>query len=189
MKRKPMPTKVLVFGPEPEEQARKAQLVRWLDSKLTYAAISDLCLRTFNIKVGRSQLCRFFDEVKGEQAEASLMAAASEARARLKVTKEAGVEFGAALEAEFGQDLYALKLAGASSEQLDAATKRYVLVAKANQDKRDAQIALDKFQFRAAEAALKFASELKQIAGDTSLDDAARVDAARRRLFGENAPS
>ncbi len=49
------------------------------------------------------------------------------------------------------------------------------------------QIALDrdKFEFNAAKAALKAATELKQIAADASLDEDARIQAARERLFGK----
>lgn len=189
MTRKPMPSKVLIFGPEPEEQARKQQIEKWCRSRLTYPQIAALCLSTYNLQVGRSQLSRFFDEINTERAEKDINEAASVARARVQVTKDAGVSFGAALEAEFAQDLYQLKLAGASDEVLDAATERYVKVAKANQARKDSELELTKFQFNAARAALKHAAELKQIAGDSTLDEEARVDAARRRLFGENAPS
>lgn len=63
----------------------------------------------------------------------------------------------------------------------------FTLVLKArSQDLDEQQIALarDRFEFDAAKAALAALEDLRQIAGDRSLDESARVDAVRRRLFG-----
>jgi hypothetical protein len=54
------------------------------------------------------------------------------------------------------------------------------------QDLRQQQLALDKdkFEFNAAKAALREVEKLKEIARNQSLDDRAKVDEARRALFG-----
>lgn len=55
-----------------------------------------------------------------------------------------------------------------------------------DQDLKKADISLkrDKFEFDAAKAALKFVKELKSISRDPSLDENAKVQAARLKLFG-----
>jgi hypothetical protein len=51
--------------------------------------------------------------------------------------------------------------------------------------RKDREFAREKFEFDAARAALAKAAELQAIAGDRSLDQDAKLEAARRRLFGE----
>jgi hypothetical protein len=81
---------------------------------------------------------------------------------------------------EEGQQLLLQGLSGLTgARSVEIADKRV------NQQGKALELATKKFQFNAAAAALKHLPALRKIAADKSLDDQARVDAARRALFGQ----
>lgn len=49
---------------------------------------------------------------------------------------------------------------------------------------KDLRLQQDKFEMDVAKLATKYAAELKSIAGDKTMNDDAKIDAVRRRLFG-----
>lgn len=82
------------------------------------------------------------------------------------------------------QQITELLATGADEQRIASFIKMYSALTRAADIPAQTQLAVDKFQFDAARAALAHATELKRIAGDNNLTDAARVDAARERLFG-----
>ena len=83
-----------------------------------------------------------------------------------------------------GEELLTAKLGGAAItsnlESLDRllSNKALAIREKERQDKRD------KFEFDAAQAALKHAAELKTISSNSKLTEAEKVNIARAKLFG-----
>lgn len=82
------------------------------------------------------------------------------------------------------QQITELLATGADEKRIGSFIKMYSTLMRASDIPAQTQLAIDRFQFDAAKAALKHAKELRRIAGDRDLSDDARVDAARKRLFG-----
>jgi hypothetical protein len=97
----------------------------------------------------------------------------------------------------FVQDLKQMGKVTTAEEEMEAGQRFFTRLAMSQQDNlgfvrilreqtRREQTSIDrqKFEFDAAKAALKVLPELKVIAADNSLDDSAKIDKVREKLFG-----
>jgi hypothetical protein len=82
------------------------------------------------------------------------------------------------------QRVFELSLAGGDEKSLKDLFSMLLQSRKMDHDEQSLQLQVDRFQFNAAESALKHAAELKIICNDDSMTQSAKVDAVRRRLFG-----
>ncbi len=82
------------------------------------------------------------------------------------------------------QQITEMLAGGADEKRLSAFVKMFATLTKSVDMTEQTQLAGKKFEFDAAKAALKHAAELKKIAGDRTLNEGSRIEAARLKLFG-----
>ncbi len=169
----------------PEEQ--QEQLKDWLLSNLPYHRVLQLVRENFNVTTSLGALSHYW----GSECTATLIAR----RQRAVTTADEIAEESLKMPGKFDvATIEALKQKAFELSISPLADPRDVkqlfgLVLKArDQDMSEKELALarDKFEFDAAKAALAKLPELRRIAGDRDLDEDQKLQAVRRRMFGQD---
>ncbi len=167
----------------PEEQ--QAQLAEWLLSGMPYHRARECVEKEFHVSTSLASLSAFWDEVctsalitRRQQAVTTADEIAAE------VIKKPG-QFDSATIDAIKQKAFELSISphAAPGDVKDI----FMLLLKArDQNIKADQLRLnrEKFEFDAARSALEKLPDLRAIAGDRSLDDNAKLNAVRQRLFG-----
>jgi len=167
-----------------EEQ--QARLADWLLSGVPYYKVRDLIEKEFHVITSVRALSEFWNRYCG----AELIRRRSQAVTTADQIAEEAVRtpgrFDAATIDALKQKAFELAISpGANPKEIK---NLFMLVLKARDqelDERQLTLARDRFEFDAAKAALEQLPALKKISSDRGLDRNQKLDAIRRRLFGE----
>jgi hypothetical protein len=180
---------------------RKTALVDWIvDEGISYDGAVDRLQEQFGIKTSRGAVSDFY-----RQECFSLRARRnrSDADRIRELLAEQPDAFGEATRSAIAQQFFELSVAGTASPedllmlaQIMGASKRLEIEQeklrlrqeKAGQDERRLQLEQEKvrlMQVKAAEAVLAKAAEFVDIAKDAGLSTQQKIEAVRRRLFGD----
>jgi len=168
----------------PEEQ--KSQLCGWLLSGMPLHIVNGLVKKQFNVETSLSGLSHFYSV----ECVALLMRNRQRAVFTADEIAEAAAKdpgrFDQATIDALKQQAFELAIAPGADPKNVKALFSLVLKSK-DQALAEKQISLDreKFEFDAAGAALHNLESLRHIAGDRKLDNRAKLDAVRMKLFGE----
>lgn len=179
--RKPRSDSKLLNLPED----RQAQLAEWLLSGIPYHKAKELVEKEFNIATSLAALSAFWDDVctpallaRRQQAVTTADEIAGEARKNPGTFDEATID-------AIRQKAFALSVSPQAAAK-DVKSIFMLLLKSRDQELHADQLRLDRerFEFDAARAALAALPDLRSIAGNRSLDDGAKLNAIRKRLFG-----
>jgi len=168
----------------PDEQM--AALSDWLLGGMDYRKARLLLKKEFGVATSDAALSRFYSEVCSAALLARRQRAVSTAEEIAGEAAKHPGKFDQATIDAIKQKAFELSISPQSSSKDVKALFSLVLKSR-DQELSEKQLLLDldKFQFDAAKAALAALPDLKQIAGDKGMDDAARLQAVRKRLFGD----
>jgi len=185
-----------------EEQ--KKLLCQWLfEENVTYKKAQERCQSQFALAVHLDSLLNFRQRAEKERlADRALKLAisrasesATTANAKIQSLQELKDPFWAALMGQIGQDAFERRMKAEEPPEIEtlkdlAEIASYGLKAKHDtqklaQKEREINLAVAKMQFDAAREALKILPELKQIGADNALDENAKINAIRLKLFGQ----
>jgi hypothetical protein len=180
--RKPRPDSKLLNLPE---EAQHAIIDRMLNGN-TYLQVKDYILEKYQIETSAAALSKFWETMAAPVLLARRHRAVETADEIADEAIARPGKFDAATIDALKQKAFELAIApGADPRDVKSL---FMLVLKARDqdlDERQLKLDLDRFQFDAAKAALAQLPALRQIAGDKSLNSDARLQAARKKLFGE----
>ncbi len=180
--KKPRSDSTLLNLPEGQLSA----LCDWLLSGLPQAKVLALLEKEFKIKSSKPALSRFYEEVCVPALLERRRRAVETAEVIAQDAKKAPGQFDAAIIDSLKQAVIAItSLPNPDSKQV---ANLFNLVLKANAqalNKEQISLEREKFEFDAAKAALTHLPALREIANRRGMDDAAKLQAVRKRLFGE----
>lgn len=161
-------------------------LCDWLLSGLPQEKVRLLLHKEFSVETSNAALSRYYSEVCSVALLARRQRAVSTAEEIATEVARSPGKFDAATIDRLKQMTFEMSL----QPQPDAGKLRdvFMLVLKARDqdlDEKQLQLSMDKFQFDAAKACLAHLPALREIAKDPGMDDAAKLQAVRKRLFGE----
>jgi hypothetical protein len=167
-------------------------LEKWLfEDCLSYGQVVPLVEKEFNIKVGVKSLFNFYRKQSRQRTVNRILHSAQNANAVLKAFAENPADTYQAVLNIAGQIAFdkALK----NPDQPDVATIREFtkLLISAKQEKlAEKKFGHDreKWEFDIAKACAAHHAQLEAIATDKNLNDEARIQAIRERLFGQQLP-
>jgi hypothetical protein len=168
----------------PTEQ--QAALCDWLLGGMPYAKARALLSKEFGAVTSSAALSRFYSSVCTAALLARRQRAVSTAEEVAAEAAKTPGKFDAATIDAIKQKAFEMSISP-QSKPGDVQTF-FNLVLRARDQDLDAkqlQLNLDKFQFDAAKACLAHLPALREIAKDPGMDDAAKLQAVRKRLFGE----
>ena len=162
---------------------------------LTIQEVQEKLWQDCSLRVSSGHLSEWWEERSRKQVQEKLLGQiASGAQQCKEVEKEFGRNPSAELETLIKvHRVLILKLATQANVQpelLELVTemmKPVLEFAKLQEKKADRELDRDKFEFNAAKVCLLKLPELKRLASDASLDNDARIAAARKIVFGEAA--
>jgi hypothetical protein len=168
----------------PEEQM--STLCDWLLSGLPQAKVLTLLQKEFKVKTSNASLSRFYEKVCVPALLERRRRAVAQAEAIAEDAKKAPGQFDEAIIDSIKQTVVSV----ASSPTPDAKMVKdlFSLALKANAqalNKEQISLEREKFEFDAAKAALAHLPALREIANARGMDDAAKLQAVRKKLFGE----
>jgi|SRR5581483_2925152 len=174
--------KLLNLPPKVEDQ-----ICDWLnygiDGDTKYETVREKIYEKFNIRTSVGALYEFYRQIAAPRRLAKAAAAAGnlkeEASARGAHFKEASL----AVLQQKGFEILAQQ--HTDPKELVAFFGMILDADRLAIDKQKVELQRDRFEFSAAKAALKHVRELKIISSDKSLNEEAKIEAVRERLFGK----
>jgi Protein of unknown function (DUF3486) len=175
---KPHPRGVIASLPA----GHRALIDRWLfDENRSYDRVQRLCLDRLKLKIHRNTLGRYFQRQSRRRALERIAASAATANAAMRKFQEHPADYYQVLDNMIGQIAFDRAL---DRDKPDFDGRTVIQFAKLLLDGKKFSFARQKWEFAAAKACLRHLPQLKAIAADDSLDEDARVERARIRLFG-----
>jgi hypothetical protein len=175
--------------------ARLAELERWLfDENLSYEAALKKWAELYDACGSLASLARWRSGLAQERMLEKIASSAKAANSVVEKFQENPSNTYAALLQMIGQAAFDAHLNGKSDLDLSTLKDLAELTSvglKARHDtaslalkQEDIRLKRDRFEFDAAKAALAKLPELRAIAGNKALDQTAKIQAVRERLFG-----
>lgn len=180
--RKPRSDAKLLNMPE----AQQSQLAEWLLTGMPYHHALKLIKKEFKVASSLAALSDFYDAYCTAELINRRRRAVSTADEIAEEARKHPGQFDDATIDALKQQAFELAISPGANPK--SVKQLFSLVLKArDQDLDEQQIALarDRFEFDAAKAALAQLPALRKIAGDKKLDQRAKLDAVRKRLFGQ----
>ncbi|MCX6994150.1 MAG: hypothetical protein NT011_13550 [Kiritimatiellaeota bacterium] len=168
----------------PEE--KQAQLAEWLLSGVPYHQALKLIEKEFQLTTSFAALSAFWTDVCTPALLARRQQAVTTADSVAADAKKMPGNFDAATIDAIRQKAFELSVSPQAAPGEVKALFMLLLKSRDQELKKD-QLLLDKqrFEFDAAKAALAALPDLRAIAADKGLNENDRIDAIRRRLFGQ----
>lgn len=167
----------------PEEQ--QAKLAEWLLSGMPYHAAQELVEKEFGVRAGLTAFSGFWSAVCSSALIARRARAVNLSTEVAQEARKHPGQFDQATVDALQQKAFELAVSPQADPRDVKSLFMLVLKSKDQQlDQEQLKLDRDKFQFDAAEAALKNAAELKVIAADSGLSESEKIDKARQQLFG-----
>ncbi len=189
-RRKPLSTSV--FHSLPTEQ--RETIKHWLfEDNLAYAEVMKRCKREFQARVGKRSLIEFFRQTQQQRNIAQILAGSDQANEVVKKLADNPVDTYRAIMNLTGQLAFnaATQAVTGGPSDLDPLRRSIELFLETRKDDREAQRLLlerEKWELDVARLCFEHQTELQAITADKSMDEDARLQAIRRRLFGANLP-
>jgi vacuolar-type H+-ATPase subunit I/STV1 len=149
---------------------------RLVDGNESYQTVADELQKLLGVRTSASALSEYFSRHSWRWRAERAAAQATSIEKALKVA-----DFSDAKAKAIAQREFELAASNLSVQELARLKKIGQIDRKLNLDERSIELR----EFDAAKAALQHAAAIKSIATSKSLNDTEKVDAVRRRLFGE----
>jgi hypothetical protein len=188
--RKP-PAHAIIAGMKPEH---RATLEGWLfDRNMGYPQVIKLCKKDFGVDLHKGVLSRYYKKRVHERAIERIMDSARRGREVKKALRENPLETFNEVIDLIGRMVFEVSLRASASEELpDVGPLGEILelLIKMREEAREEAIFLlerERWEFDVARICHAHFGELQAIAEDAALDDDAKLEAIRRRIFGKAA--
>lgn len=170
----------------PEEQ--QARLAEWLLDGMAYHAARELVLKEFGVTTSLAALSGFFSEVCVPALLRRRSRAVGAADALVDdAMRNVGRVDAALIEALKQRAFEVLMKPNADPQEIAAVLGQALKSRDQSIKERQVELAESRWQFDAAKECLAHLAELRAIASDGGMDQAGKLEAVRRRLFGEAA--
>jgi hypothetical protein len=172
-------------------KAQAGELEEWLfdaDPRLSLGQAVKRIKEVFQVDVSKPTVQRWHDKTEQRRFIASIadsMKNSNEVLAQFEKHPHDTYKAVLFLLGKFAFDL--AKKEGAKGPNLIDLTKLMIIAKKEERAVAQLKLALDKFHFDGARSALREADWLKEIQANTALDDEAKLQAVRLKLFGSAA--
>ena len=172
-------------------KAQAGELEEWLfdaDPRLSLGQAVKRIKEVFQVDVSKPTVQRWHDKTEQRRFIASIadsMKNSNEVLAQFEKHPHDTYKAVLFLLGKFAFDL--AKKEGAKGPNLIDLTKLMIIAKKEERAVAQLKLALDKFHFDGARSALREADWLKEIRANTALDDEAKLQAVRLKLFGSAA--
>ena len=168
------------------DEAQQAELADWLLSGMHYGQAMVAVKEKFGVEVkSTSSFSQFWDTVCKPLLLTRRHRMARSSDERAEAARKDPAPFEEATVDALAERAYQLAIApNVSPKDVKSLFMLLVKHKEENRKDRELELAKDKFQFDAAAACLKALPELKVIAATPGLDDRARIEQVRLKLFG-----
>ena len=168
---------------------QRAELEMWLfDENMAYARATKQVRERFNLEISQTAVADFYHRRSRERMIEKIIASRLQAGEVVDAARSADVDMSEAMLTVLGQ----VAFDGALEKKLDSKTLVQFTKVLMSEKKRHLavsqfELSREKFHFDATKKALAKLPELRAINSDDSLDEDARIQAARKVLFGDYA--
>lgn len=167
------------------DDAQQAQLVDWLLSGMPYHQARELVEKEFGVTVAVSAFSSFWQACCVPHLLVRRRRAVSTANEVAEAAAQNPGQFDQATIDALKQQAFNLAISPNSNPKDVKALFSLVLKARGQDlDEEELRLSRDKFEFDAAESALKDVQALRRISSDSKLNHKEKIEAVRARLFG-----
>ncbi len=167
-------------------QNQKDAVEVWLfEENLSFKEVSERLWQDFSVRCGSSSVERYHNRRAPERALDKIAESAGKANAVVAKFRENPSETYEAVLKLVGQIAFEAALKKDSDPEVLFNFTKLLIAARDREIKRE-QLELDRerFEFKASEACLRHLPSLREIVGNKTLNQDAKIDAIRRKLFG-----
>lgn len=165
---------------------QKAALEEWLcEENLTYEQAQARLFEEFGVRCGRKAVTTFYQRCQQRRILERIQTSAATANTVVKKFEENPADTFRALMNIVGQLAFESALEGKEIEAIGDLTNLMLTSRKLDLAAQQVELDRKKFEWNAAKAALKEVEALRAIKADAGLDEDAKLQKVRERLFGE----